>query len=257
LALLVVVLLLWGIAVRWLDPPIYLLPGPADVISACGAHWERIAEASLITASAALCGFLASLVAGIVVAFVFSQSGAVRSSCYPYAILLQTVPIVVVAPLIITWFGYGFRSVVIVAGVISLFPIITSATTGMLAVDPPLLDLFRLNNASRWQVLLKLRLPHSVPFVVTGAKASSGLAVVGAIVGEFFVGAGMGRFGLGFLIRQWLEHLKTAELFAAVIAATLLGVAIFSSVSLAGATIFARWYNPAAAGRNHGAELGS
>jgi NitT/TauT family transport system permease protein len=151
--------------------------------------------------------------------------------------------------LIITWFGYGFQSVVIVSFVISLFPIITNATTGMVAIDPLLLDLFHLHNATRWQILCKLRLPNSVPYIVTGAKTSSGLAVVGAIVGEFFVGAGMGRFGLGFLIRQKLELLQTPEMFAAVIASTLLGVVIFASISLTGATVLAQWYNPAAESR--------
>jgi NitT/TauT family transport system permease protein len=172
---------------------------------------------------------------------VFSQSRAIRASCYPYAIFLQTVPIVAVAPLIITWFDYGFHSVVLVALVISLFPVITNATTGLLAVDPARLDLFRLCGATRWQILFKLRLPNAVPYLVTAAKTSSGLSVVGAIVGEFFVGAGMGRCGLGFLIRQKLEQLQTAELFAAVIASAVLGVVIFASISLLSATVLSRW----------------
>jgi NitT/TauT family transport system permease protein len=244
-ALLLLVLVVWEAAVLWFQIPVYLLPGPLRVGRAAVENLPQLAQSTALTATAAGGGFVSSLVAGVLVAFVFSQSRVIRNSCYPYAIFLQTVPIVAIAPLIITWFDYGFQSVVIVAFIISLFPIITNATTGMIAVDPQLVDLFRLHNATRWQILIKLRLPNSVPYVVTGAKSSSGLAVVGAIVGEFFVGAGSGRFGLGFLIRQKLEHLKTAELFAAVIAATLLGVAIFATVSAAGATLLSRWYNPA------------
>jgi NitT/TauT family transport system permease protein len=244
LLLLVAVIAVWQAAVSGMNIPLYLLPGPGSVATAAWKNADKLADAMLITAAAAGTGFIASLCAGVLVALVFSQSSVIRSSCYPYAIFLQTVPIVAIAPLIITWFGYGLQSVMIVAGIISLFPIITNATTGMLAVDPSSLDLFRLYGASRWQILLKLRLPNSVPLIVTGAKTSAGLAVVGAIVGEFFVGAGMGRFGLGYLIRQKLELLKTAELFAAVGASTLLGVGIFAIVSAAGFAIQTRWYNP-------------
>lgn len=243
---LLLVLLVWEAAVVWFQTPIYLLPGPLRVAQAALTNLAGLAQSTAITAIAAGCGFAASVLAGVAVALVFSQSAAIRHSCYPYAIFLQTVPIVAIAPLIITWFGYGFQSVVIVSFVLSLFPIITNATTGMVAIDPLLLDLFHLHQATRWQILWKLRVPNAVPAIVTGAKTSSGLAVVGAIVGEFFVGAGLGRFGLGFLIRQKLELLQTPEMFAAVIASTLLGVVIFASVSLAGATILARWQHPAA-----------
>jgi NitT/TauT family transport system permease protein len=246
LAFFALLLIAWQLAVSWFDLPVYLLPSPLLVAREAIGGLSKLADATAITAAAALCGFAASLVIGTLVGFVFSQSGVIRSSCYPYAIFLQTVPIVAIAPLIIIWFDYGFHSVVIVAFIISLFPVITNATTGMLAVDPQMLDLFRLYDATRWQILVKLRLPNSIPFLVAAAKTSSGLAVVGAIVGEFFVGAGMDRFGLGFLIRQKLEQLRTPELFAAVIASTMLGVAIFAVVSLAGARVLARWYNPTA-----------
>jgi NitT/TauT family transport system permease protein len=241
------VLALWQGAVMWFDLPVYLLPSPWRVVTEAASELPTIADATRTTATAAVCGFVASLFVGTLIGFVFSQSAMIRNSCYPYAIFLQTVPIVAIAPLIITWFDYGFHSVVIVAFIISLFPIITNATTGMLAIDPLMLDLFRLYDASRWQVLIKLRLPTSVPYLVAAAKTSSGLAVVGAIVGEFFVGAGVDRFGLGFLIRQKMEQLRTAELLAAVIASTILGVVIFAAVSLTGSKVLARWYNPSAA----------
>jgi NitT/TauT family transport system permease protein len=241
----VLVVALWQLAVWWFDPPRFLVPRPWRVARVGIEIAPRIAEATVLTATAAVCGFLSSLIVGAGIGFVFSQSAAIRRSCFPYAIFLQTVPIVAIAPLIITWSGYGLRSVILVAGVVSLFPIITNATAGLLGVDPALLELFQLHNASRWQLLMKLRLPNAVPHLVTGAKTSSGLAVVGAIVGEFFVGAGMGRFGLGYLIRQKLELLKTDESFAAVIASAVLGVAIFAAVNLAGATVLSRWYHPA------------
>ena len=244
--LLVVVLLVWQMTVEAFEIKRLLLPSPLDVIRAVVNDMAVLSAATAQTAAAALCGFVTSLTLGTLIAFAFSQSRIVRSSCYPYAIFLQTVPIVAIAPLIINWSGYGFRSVVIVSVIISLFPIITNATAGLTTIDRDLLELFRLHNASRWQILLKLRLPNSVPYLIAGAKTSSGLAVIGAIVGEFFAGASIESFGLGYLVMQRSIQLKTAELFGPILASALLGIVVFVSVSLAGATILSRWYDQSA-----------
>jgi NitT/TauT family transport system permease protein len=131
---------------------------------------------------------------------------------------------------------------VIVAFIVSVFPIVTGATAGLTAIDPDLCDLFRLHDASRWLTLVKLRLPGSVPSIVTGAKTSSGLAVIGTIVGEFFVGYGeSGHSGLGYLIQQASGQLKTDLLFCAVLLSTLLGLVVFVGVGYVGATILRCW----------------
>ena len=202
-----------------------------------------LSRAVVYTGSAALCGFGSSLVIGTLIAFVFAQSRMIRSSGYPYFIFLQTVPIVAIAPLIVRWCGNGFQSVVLVAFILSLFPILSNGTQGLLEIDPDLLDLFRLNNASRLQMLFKLRFPNAVPGILAGARTSSGLAVVGAIVGEFFVGYGSKRFGLGYLINTTNDQLQIDRLFAAVLTSTLFGIAIFSLVNLISVTILRRWYD--------------
>jgi NitT/TauT family transport system permease protein len=224
------------------DIPRYLLPSPADVFAAARDNFLKLAGATGVTAAGAVCGFAASVLWGTLIAVVFSQSAVIRRSFFPYAIFLQTVPIVAIAPLIVLWSGTGFRSVVIVAFIVSLFPVVTNATAGLTAIDPDLLDLFRLHGASRWQTLVKLRLPGSVPSIVTGAKTSSGLAVIGTIVGEFFVGYDASeRFGLGYLIQQSSDQLKTDLLFCAVLSSTLLGLLVFLAVGAVGATILRRW----------------
>lgn len=240
-AFLGLVLLGWQLATLLFRLPPYLVPTPGAVWQAAAQKWDRLASATGLTAAAALGGFGLSLLCGTAIAFAFSQSRFIRQSCYPYAIFLQTVPIVAVAPLIITWFGYGFRSVVIVSFVISLFPIITNVTSGLLAVERELLELFQLYGATRGQTLLKLRMPNAVPWLLAGARTSSGLAVIGGIVGEFFAGYGSNRYGLGYLIRQTSEQARTDELFAAVIASTLLGIAIFTTVNVIGRTALRRW----------------
>ncbi len=221
----------------------YLLPSPLAMGTALVHDASLLGSAVLYTGTAALLGFGASLLLGTSIAFAFSQSRILRSSGYPYFIFLQTVPIVAIAPLIVRWCGNGFHSVVLVAAILSLFPILSNATQGLLQIDSNLLDLFRLNNASRWQMLTKLRFPSAVPSICAGARTASGLAVVGAIVGEFFVGYGSKRFGLGYLINSTNDQLQIDRLFAAVLTSTLFGIAIFALVNLASATILRRWYD--------------
>ena len=237
----------WELAVRFWQLPPYLLPAPSRVLAAMDSHQVELLRATALTAAGALCGFALSLVVGTLIAFAFSQSAVVQRSFYPYAIFLQTVPIVAVAPLIISWCGHGFQSVVVVSLILGLFPIITNVTAGLTRLDPNLLDLFELYNASWRDVLTKLRIPSAVPFFVAGAKTSCGLSVIGAIVGEVFAGVGTEWSGLGHLIMLTSEQLKTDYAIAAVFCSTLLGVTIFGAVSLASATVLRRWHGPAGA----------
>jgi NitT/TauT family transport system permease protein len=246
LAFFAVVAAAWQAATSLWAIPVYLVPGPERVLGAAREHAGALWSAMQLTGSAALAGFILSLLAGIALALIFSQSRIIQRSMYPYAIFLQTVPIVAIAPLLIMWFGNGFGGVVAVSFILSLFPIVTNATAGLTAVDPNLLELFEIHNASRWQALFKLRLPNAVPNLVTGAKISCGLSVIGAIVGEISAGFGTQSFGLGTLITMATGKLDTAYAFAAVLSSTVLSIAIFAAVSSIGATILARWHTAAA-----------
>ena len=230
----VVVIIIWHYSVKILQVPAYLVPSPSMVLNRLYTNAATLFDSTVVTGLAAGYGFLLSLVIGIFIAFIFSQSVIARRSFYPYAIFLQTVPIVAIAPLIIVWFGNGFYSVVLVAFIISLFPIITNGTTGLINIKKELLELFMVNNASSWQILFKLRFPHSIQHFVTGAKISSGLSVIGAIVGEFFVGYGVDEQGLGYIIMMSTGRLESDYLFAVVLMCTLLGLLFFSSVSFIG-----------------------
>lgn len=241
LALLALVLIAWHLAVVLFEIKRYIVPSPLEVVHAGWRRREALLLATRLTGEASLAGFMLSFVSGFLVACLFSQSRVIERSVYPYAIFLQTVPIVAIAPLIVRWFGYGFQSVVVVALVISIFPVITNATAGLTSIDPHLRELFTLAGASRWQTLVKLRLPASVPHLVTGARVSAGLSVVGAIVGEIFAGGGMNAYGLGYLINQSTGQLRADELFAAVFSSAVLGMLIFGAVNLAGRLAMRRW----------------
>ncbi|MGB1276618.1 MAG: ABC transporter permease, partial [Nannocystaceae bacterium] len=212
---------LWQLACTLFSLPVFLVPGPGQVLDAALRQHSLLLTATAWTAAGALSGLFVSLLLGSVIAIAFSQSKLIARSFYPYAIFLQTVPVVALAPLIVIWFGPGFTSVVVVSVMISLFPVITNGTTGLTRIDPQFLELFVLNNATRWQVLTKLRLPGSIPYFVTGVRISSGLSVIGAIVGEFFAGYGSESFGLGYVVIQASGQLKTDLLFAAILASTL------------------------------------
>jgi NitT/TauT family transport system permease protein len=240
-ALFALVVLAWNWAVDFWQLPPFLVPKPLAVWGEALAHREALISGALLTGQAALMGFAASLLTGILIAFIFSQSRLIQRAGYPYAIFLQTVPIVAVAPLIILWFGHGFQSIVIVSFIVSLFPIITNTTTGLTTLDRNMVELFEVNNATRLQKLLKLQLPGAVPYIVAGARISSGLSVIGVIVGEFFAGFGGNKFGLGYLIYFANTTLKTSYLFAAVISATLLGLVLFILISGIGNLLTRRW----------------
>lgn len=243
-AFLVVVLAAWEFAVRMFHVPSFLVPSPTAVFREAWISRADLLGSSLVTMAGALCGFALTLVVGTGVAIVFAQAAWIRASLFPYAIFLQTVPIVAVAPLIVIWFGAGFPSVVLVSFVLSVFPILSNAVTGLVRVDPELLELFEIHNATRWQILTKLRLPHAVPMVVAGAKVSSGLTVIGAIVGEFFAGYGAQTPGLGYLILQSSGQLRTELLFACVGASTMLGLSVFLATGLVAKLVLARLDEP-------------
>lgn len=229
------------IVVVWKLPPI-LLPSPLQVLQAGLDHAAVLASGLWVTGTAAVLGFFASVVVGTVVAALMSQSRFLRLALYPYVILLQTVPIVAIAPLLVIWSGYEFRTVVLVTLIISLFPIINSVTEGLLAIPQERIDLFRLYGASKIQTLWRLRVPTGVRYLMLGCKTSCGLAVIGAIIAEFFVGNGGANYaGLGTLMTGWQTQSQTAPIMAALFVSTLLGVAMFATVHLLSNTLLSRW----------------
>ena len=236
-----IVLGAWEFIVWKFDLPKALLPTPRQCWDA--AVLERIAlfRATLSTGTSAFCGLLVAVAMGYGLAVIFSQSRSLRLALFPYVILLQTVPIVAIAPLLIVWSGYTFRTVLIVTAIVCLFPIVNSVTGGLMSTKQDTNDLFRLYGAGRWKRLLHLQIPSSVSHLMLGTKTSSGLAVIGAIVAEFFVGNSTSYDGLGTLMTGWANLLKTDALVSAVFASAMLGVFLFGTVHLISAVFLRRW----------------
>lgn len=241
IAVFILFLIAWQVVVTLWSLPKAVLPTPQQVANAGWEHRDLLAKGLFATGKAAVLGLAGSVVLGTLLAILFSQSRWLRVSLYPYIIFLQTVPIVAIAPLLIIWSGNNLRTIVLVAIIISVFPIVANVTSGLLSLDRNWRDLFQLNGAGRWQTLWKLQLPAAVRFLVIGTRIASGLAVIGAIVGEFFVGNGTSYDGLGTLMTQWQTRQKTDALIAAVGASTLLGVGFFLAVNLVSHTLLRRW----------------
>jgi len=223
----------------------FLLPKPWQVADAAGANVVDLLDATLITMTEAGIGFGAAIVAGMTASILMSQAKWLERSFYPYAVMLQTVPIVAVAPVIVLWFGYDQQSVIVISFMIALFPILNNTLLGLLSTDRNQLDLFRLHRAGRISQFLKLRLPAALPNIFAGLRISAGLSVIGAIVGEFIIGAGGSDGGLGVEVIFSQSRLDTDLLFAQVAAATMLGFAFFVTVSVVGNLLLRSWHESA------------
>ena len=228
LVLLAFLLGLWQAAVALYQVPAYILPGPMVVFSAARQRLPSLLHSLSITAAEAAGGLAASIVAGLLVAMAFAQWRWLRQLVFPYTILLQTVPIVAIAPLVILWMGAGMEAVVVVTFIICLAPIIANTTQGLISVDENLVHLFIMHKATAAQVMFKLRLPNALPSFFTGIRIAAGISVIGGLTGELFAGSTrVGEGGLGYAILYANSQMETGYMFALVCGATLLGFAFF------------------------------
>jgi len=236
------VLALWQFLVNAYQVPSYLVPSPVMVATTLLQDWALLGAALLTTLRVAVLALLLAIVLGVAIAFVFVQSRVIEASLLPYAIVLQVTPIVAIAPLIIIWVKDPGVALVICATIVAIFPVISNTTVGLRSVDPNLLDLFRLNRATRWQTLVRLRIPGALPYFFTGLKVASGLALIGAVVAEFVAGTGGTASGLAYLILLSGIQLNIPRLFAALLLITLSGVTLFCVVSLLGRAALRHWH---------------
>ena len=232
----------WQAAVWAFRPSEFLVPSPAGVARAFAGSGPELAAAAWLTGRAAMAGFAIAAAIGVLAGSVLAGSAFLMRGLYPLATLLQMVPLVAIAPLLVVWCGYGERTSVASAVIVSLFPVLAATLDGMRSTDPGLRELFEVNRASRLQRWWKLELPWAIPSIVTGLRIAAGLAVIGAIVGEF-VGAFAGDDSpVGILILSALRESRTDLVFAAVGVAALVGFALFGLVSLLGWVLLRRWH---------------
>lgn len=241
-----VALVTWEAAVRIFEMPAYLLPGPLLVLQTLIAEWPQLFPSLLVTLQITVVAFIAATVSGLLIAIVFTQSKWIERSFFPYAVILQTTPVVAIAPLIIIWLKNStFAALVVCAWIVAFFPIVSNTTLGLNSADHTLKNLFHLYGASRWQTLWYLRLPSALPYFLGGLRISGGLALIGAVVAEFVAGTGGARSGLAYQILMSSYNLQIPRMFAALALTTVLGVLIFVGLTVVSDRLLRHWHESA------------
>ncbi|MGD1907693.1 MAG: ABC transporter permease [Leptolyngbyaceae cyanobacterium] len=236
----------WELLVRLLALPPYLLPGPLLVGQTLIQDWPTLFPSLLITLKITVLAFGAATISGVLIAVLFTQSKWIERSFFPYAVILQTTPIVAIAPLIIIWLKSNtLAALVVCAWIVAFFPILSNTTLGLNSADPNLRNLFKLYGASRWQILWQLQLPSALPYFLGGLRISGGLALIGAVVAEFVAGTGGSRAGIAYQILMASYNLQIPRMFAALIMTTALGVMIFVGLTLLSDRLLNHWHESA------------
>jgi NitT/TauT family transport system permease protein len=238
----VVLLGLWQGLVVAFELPVFLVPSPLRVAQVMVTDAGLLFGALYVTLKITLFAFVCATLLGVAIAFAFVQSRVIEVALFPYAVLLQVTPIVAIAPLIIIWVKNPTASLVICATLVALFPIIANTTLGLRSVNPGLMSYFKLNRATRWQLLVRLRIPSALPYFFGGLRISSGLALIGAVVAEFVAGTGGTGTGLAYQILQAGYQLNIPRMFAALILITVTGVLLFAAMAMLSKWALGGWH---------------
>jgi putative hydroxymethylpyrimidine transport system permease protein len=227
LLLLALVVAGWELAARlgWVED--YLLPAPSEVARALVEDRGVLFPDAWVTAQEVLLGFVLALAAGLAVAVTLHLSPMLRRALYPIVVASQAVPVIVIAPILVIWFGFGMGPKLMVIALICFFPVAVNTLDGLRAVDRDQVRMFRTLGAGRWDILRRLELPSALPYLFSGAKVAVAVAVIGAVFGEL-VGSDA---GLGHAIQVGTAQLLTARVFAAVLLLSAMAIALFALVS--------------------------
>ena len=207
----------------------FLVPSPAEVASALWENRSLLAENAWVTLREILLGFGCAVLAGLAFALAMHLSETVRLASYPLVVASQTVPIVVIAPILVIWFGFGTAPKLVMVALICFFPITVAALDGLRSVDPAAVKLMRTLDASRWQILRRVEAPTALPSTFSGLKIAAAVAPIGAVFAEF---AGSSA-GLGHMILQDTAYFEVARQFAAVAVLSAIALALFGLIALA------------------------
>ena len=222
----------------------FLVPEPHFVLERLfdASAWDDIWSAMLQTTGVALTGLAIAIVIGVAWAVLMNQAKWIERTTFPYAVVLQAIPILAIVPLIGFWFGYDFIARTIVCVLIALFPIVSNTLFGLQSTTRAMDDLFTLKKAGRWTRLIHLQLPAALPAMFTGLRIAAGMAVVGSIVADFFFRRG--EAGIGLQIDTYRNLLDGEMLYGAIILASLLGLATFWLFGLLSRLVVGSWYRP-------------
>ncbi len=223
----------------------YILPRPSLVIWTLFAEWPLLFGALLNTLKIMILSLLLAVVGGVGLAVIFSQSKWIEMSLFPFAVILQVTPIVAIFPLINIYVDDQTSKLLLCAWIVAFFPVLSNTTLGLNSVDQNLRDLFKMNGASRWQTLIRLDLPATMPYFLGGLRIAGGLALIGAVVAEFVAGTSGQSSGLASQIIESGYRLKIPRLFAALILISFTGILVYFTLSLISHLALRKWHESA------------
>jgi putative hydroxymethylpyrimidine transport system permease protein len=227
---------LWELIIRVAHVPEYLIPSPSEVAADMKSDWPVLEPALLVTMREILLGFVISAAAGVGLAVLLHMSGTLRRAFYPILIGSQTVPIVVLAPILVILFGYGILPKLIIVALICFFPIVVNGIDGLRSVDDDLIRMMRTLHGTRWSIFKRVEFPAALPSIFSGMRIAATFAAIGAVFGEW---SGSNQ-GLGYVMLAATPNLLTARIFAAIVFLTVVALALFGLVSLL-ERIFVPW----------------
>lgn len=227
------------------EVPHYIIPRPGRVLDSLIKDWSILINSLGITVMITFSALAMAIIGGVGIAVLFAQSKWIEMSFFPYAVILQVTPIIVVAPLIFIYVDSKFVGLLICAWIVAFFPILSNTTMGLKSADHNLTDMMKLYGATRWQTLRYLRLPAALPYFLGGLKVAGGLSLIGAIVAEFVAGTGGVGSGLAFRILEASYRLNIPRMFAAIFLISVTGVLIFMFMSFLSWLFLHKWHESA------------
>lgn len=234
----------WELVVRVNDIPPYVLPAPSAVFRTLVSDWGVLSQSLLTTLITTLEGFVAAAIGGILLALLFNLSKLVEYSLFPYAVILQVTPVIAIAPLLLIYLPQQ-TAVVVCAWIVGFFPVLSNTTLGLNSVDRNLAGLFQLYHASRWQMLMHLKLPTALPYILGGLRIAGGLSLIGAVVAEIAAGTAGAGSGLAYRIVESGYRLNIPRMFAALLLLSLAGIVIYAVLALISHLLLRRWHESA------------
>ena len=221
-------LAIWELAVRIGHVPEYLLPAPSQVAVDLKTDWVILGPATWVTLREVLIGFIIAASAGIGIAVVLHLSTPLRRALYPVLIASQTIPIIVLAPILVILFGYGILPKLIIVALICFFPIVVNGLDGLRSVDEDFIEMMKTLDANRWATFRRVEFPAALPSIFSGMRIAATFASIGAVFGEW----SGSNAGLGYVMLAATPNLLTARIFAAIFILTVVALALFGLVSL-------------------------
>lgn len=226
--LLITLVATWEIVVELNDTPRWMLPAPSDIALSFRDDRALLLEHTRATFLVVVVGFGIALVTGLLTGIAIDSSRVIERAIYPLLIASQTIPMVVLAPLFLIWFGYGMLPKVLVTALVAYFPLAVNTVDGLRSGDQETLLMLRSMGASRWQRFRMAKMPSALPSIFSGSRIAVAFCVIGAVFGEL-VGA---KEGLGYLMERAAAQFETPRVFAAIFILALMGIGLFVAVSL-------------------------